>query len=159
VLNCPYKPCLPVCFHPGMSCALCWVLLYRSLLVFFLPFPCFLQPVTGFRTGLHQRRSLEHNLDTTYGHTQNKSTLGKRLTSVHSREQRYSHGQGPGLPEWIYRCLSQVEPLVLKSMNNKSLLTQTTLFPVHNTQPIIVTGLIDSGYSARAFADQNIVPV
>jgi hypothetical protein len=42
-------------------------------------------------------------------------------------------------------------------MNSKSLLTQTTLFPAHNTQPIIVTGLIDSGCSARAFADRNIV--
>jgi hypothetical protein len=42
-------------------------------------------------------------------------------------------------------------------MNSKSLLTETTLHLAHITQPIIVTGLIDSGCSARAFADHDTI--
>jgi hypothetical protein len=45
---------------------------------------------------------------------------------------------------------------VLKSVDSKSLLVQSTLFPAHPI-PIHVTGLIDSGCSARAFADRNLV--
>jgi hypothetical protein len=81
---------------------------------------------------------------------------GKRVTSVHSREQRCLR-EDHNLPEWINRCLSREEPLVLRSINSKSFLTETVLFPVQSPLPISMTGLIDSGCSARAFADRNTI--
>jgi hypothetical protein len=62
-----------------------------------------------------------------------------------------------GLPGWISHCLLQEEPLVLRSINSKSLLTQTSLFLAHSDTPVTMTGLIDSGCSARAFANRNTV--
>src|SRR6185437_15282368 len=47
-------------------------------------------------------------------------------------------------------------PLRLRSVNNKSLLVETILSPAH-LEPIVVTGLIDSGASAKAFADRALV--
>ena len=48
------------------------------------------------------------------------------------------------------------DPLVLKSIDSKSLLVQTTLFPAH-TSPVTVKALVDSGCSARGFADQSLI--
>jgi RNase H-like domain found in reverse transcriptase/Reverse transcriptase (RNA-dependent DNA polymerase)/Integrase zinc binding domain len=60
------------------------------------------------------------------------------------------------MPEWIRCCLSSHKPIRLRSVGSKSLLIQATLVPAH-TDPIEVTSLVDSGCSARAFADRSFV--
>ena len=60
------------------------------------------------------------------------------------------------MPEQIRRCLFSQEPLRLRTIDSKSLITQTILFPAHQ-KPLHVKGLIDSGCSRRAFVDRLLV--
>jgi len=60
------------------------------------------------------------------------------------------------MPEWIRECLLEEDPIRLKSIDSKSLLVHATLFPAHEI-PLNAVGLIDSGCSARAFADLEFV--
>lgn len=77
------------------------------------------------------------------------------MTLVHRRERGLEREQQT-TPVWIRRCLSQTGPLRLRSIDSKSLLIHTTLFPAH-PKPIHATALVDSGCSARAFADRKMV--
>jgi hypothetical protein len=78
------------------------------------------------------------------------------MTSAHSRGRRSPEEQIRYITEQIHHCLANQEPLRLRSIDSKSLVTQTTLFPAHQ-KPLHVKGLVDSGCSGRAFIDKLLV--
>ncbi len=58
------------------------------------------------------------------------------------------------LPLWIRRIVNDDNPLTLKTIDSKSLLIQTMLLPAH-APPVKTNSLVDSGCSARGFADRK----
>ncbi len=80
---------------------------------------------------------------------------GKRITSRQCRVER-SLGKTPTtlLPLWIRRIVNDDNPLTLKTIDSKSLLIQTMLTPAH-APPVKTNSLVDSGCSARGFADRK----
>ena len=59
------------------------------------------------------------------------------------------------MPLWIRRIIDDDTPLTLNAIASKSLLVHTTVFLAHSL--ITVKYLIDSGCSARGFADQQFL--
>jgi len=82
---------------------------------------------------------------------------GKRNTSGLSRDQRSTEGTvHDNVPYWIRYALEEKGPLQLRSIDSKSLLVQTTLFPAHGN-PFNVRGLADGGCSRWAFIGKKLV--
>src|SRR6185437_1704431 len=104
-----------------------------------------IQPPTHLRP---PRRDINHQFtvaldpDTRLYHRLSLYT-GKRVTSAQSRERRCKERKGNSRA-WIRSCLLSKDPLRLRSVDSKSLLVETILSPAHS-EPIVVTGLIDSG--------------
>ena len=116
------------------------------------PFRSHIPTRKSYRTCTHRGTTTipkQHTFHTYYLPTGFGIRLGKRLASAHRREQRYEWE-----PSWIRQCMLGNEPLYLRSLDSKSLLIQTTIFPAQNT-PTTITSLVDSGCSGRGFIDRS----